>query len=77
MNRLGMVSLICGILALLLLFALSGVHMNFWLFVLLFLVITITGLICAVKAKQVVYLLLGGVLNGLMLIYTMLLAFAG
>ncbi|WP_154647357.1 hypothetical protein [Kurthia massiliensis] len=50
--------------------------MNFWLFVLLFLVITITGLVCAVKAKQIVYLLIGGLLNGLILIYTMLLAFA-
>ncbi len=76
MNRLGVTSLICGILALVLLVALSGIHMNFWLFVLLFLVITITGLVCAVKAKQIVYLLIGGLLNGLILIYTMLLAFA-
>lgn len=76
MNRLGIVSLLCGVIALVLLFALSGVHLNFWLFIALFFVITTIGLVCAVKAKQAIYLLAGGFLNGLLLIYTMLLAFA-
>ena len=77
MNRLGMISLACGLVALILLMTLSGVHMNFWLFVALFFVLTMIGLVCAVKAKQAIYLLIGGLLNGLLLIYTMLLAFAG
>lgn len=77
MNRLGISSLVCGVVAVILLLTLSGVHMNFWLFVVLFFVITMVGLVCAVKAKQAIYLLTGGFLNGLLLIYTMLLAFAG
>jgi len=76
MNRFGIYSILCGVIAILTLFGLSGVHMHIILFVTLFTAITITGLVFAVKAKDAVYLLSGGLLNGLLFIYTVLLTFA-
>lgn len=76
MNRFGMYSILCGVIAVLALFSLSGVHMPILLFVIVFLALTIAGLVFAVKAKNAIYLLTGGLLNGLLLIYTVILTFA-
>jgi len=46
------------------------------LFAIVFLALTIVGLVFAVKAKNAIYLLTGGLLNGLLLIYTVILTFA-
>lgn len=76
MNRFGMYSILCGVIAVLVLFILSGVHMPILLFAIVFLALTIVGLVFAVKAKNAIYLLTGGLLNGLLLIYTVILTFA-
>lgn len=76
MNRFGMYSILCGVIAILALFSLSGVHMPILLFAFMFLALTIAGLVFAVKAKNAIYLLTGGLLNGLLLIYTVILTFA-
>lgn len=76
MNRFGMYSILCGVIAVLALFSLSGIHMPILLFVIVFLALTIAGLVFAVKAKNAIYLLTGGLLNGLLLIYTVILTFA-
>lgn len=76
MNRFGMYSILCGVIAVLALFILSGVHMPILLFAIVLLALTIVGLVFAVKAKNAIYLLTGGLLNGLLLIYTVILTFA-
>lgn len=77
MNRSGLYSIIIGVLLCIALFSLSGMRINLLLFAVVFIVLTIVGLTLAIKSKKVLPIIIGGLLNGLLLIYSLLLFLIG
>ncbi|WP_010300272.1 hypothetical protein [Kurthia senegalensis] len=77
MNRQGIISVTIGLLLVISLFLLSGVRVNSLLFGLMFIPLTIVGLTLAIKSKKGIYIIVGGLLNGLLLIYSFLLFLIG